>query len=69
MDDFEAFSSRGPVFIAEFYSDCENCAQPIKEGDKAQMVNGGAVHDKCPSKLPSCPECFLVHGTAQVECD
>lgn len=67
------FDDIGPIFEAQFDSDCERCTSRIKEGDDARMVGPGqAVHDKCPPeppKRPACPHCFLVHGTAQEECD
>lgn len=62
----------GPLFIASYNSECGNCSLRIKEGDEARMVFGEAVHAECPPEPPkrtACPHCFLVHGTAQEECD
>lgn len=62
----------GPIFEAQFNSDCARCTHRILEGDEARMVSGEAQHAKCPPEPPkraACPHCFLIHGTGQEECD
>ena len=58
------------VFIAQFNSDCENCESRILAGQEARMIGPGqAVHAKCPKRRSICPDCHLVHGITQVECE
>lgn len=56
----------GPVFIAAFDSDCEECDELIEKGQEARMVGEGkAIHAVCPtaSRAPAvCPKCNLAHA-------
>lgn len=56
-------------FLAKFTSDCANCEFPLKEGERARFDGNHPVHLMCPEKRPACTECWLVHGTAQEECE
>lgn len=56
-------------FEAQFKSDCGNCEFPVEKGQAATFEDNEAVHIKCPKVRPACPDCWLVHGTAQEFCE
>lgn len=67
LDDFGDLP--GPRFTAQFNSTCSACGEMLEEGQKARFEGNDAVHLKCPTARPACPDCFLVHGTHQEECE
>lgn len=58
----------GPVFVAAFDSDCEECDELIQKGQEARMVGEGrAIHVTCPTPRPSrtetlCAACWTTHA-------
>lgn len=52
----DALDGPGPVFFAEFHSECAAvgvvaCPGAIDPGDRARMVDGEAVHADCWEEL------------------
>lgn len=69
MTTFEDMPDPVPTFVAQFDSTCNKCGTTLQTGQKATFDGNDAVHLKCPPKRTACPECWLVHGTHQEECD
>jgi len=59
----------GPIFTAQFMSQCHNCEFPLEIGQQARFEGNEAVHLKCPEPRKACTRCWLVHGTHQEECE
>lgn len=70
----EGASLLGPIFIAEFETDCSSCPDMIEPGDRARADGAGTwIHAtlQCERVAKSrhtatasaaCPECFCVHA-------
>ena len=59
-------------FLARFQSSCVLCDDSIEEGQAARMTYDGAAHDRCARPTPGrpvCPRCYLIHATAQEDCE
>lgn len=57
----------GPIFVAAFDSDCENCDKLVEKGQEARMVGEGrAVHALCPDRPRRtetlCAACWTTHA-------
>lgn len=66
---FEEMADVGPVFTAQFTSDCDHCEFKIKLGDQARYSDGDVIHVVCPKPREVCTTCWLLHGTHQEECE
>ena len=66
------FDSYNPTFEARYHGTCARCGLGIRPGERVRYDDENddeLNHERCPRKKPACPQCFLVHGSGQEECD